>query len=122
MSNQQKTDFDQHDLKTQEQEHWLILGDALNRLRKNPDFKLVIEENYLRNSVLSKVSLLAVDQIKKEGRRVDLFEDIVAASSLYNWFLMVDGFAEGARNPILSDAEEEEIMKKEKHNATAGLN
>ena len=34
----------QADLAVVEQEHHLVMGEALNRLRNNPDFKTVITE------------------------------------------------------------------------------
>ncbi len=102
MSNQQE----QQVLETGESlEHALVMGEALDRLRKNPDFKTVITEGYLEGKVLASVSLLAVPQIKASNRRPNIMEDLVAASNLQYFLQMVDQAHEGAKNPILSDEE-----------------
>ncbi|NOQ48195.1 MAG: hypothetical protein GQ576_03515 [Methanococcoides sp.] len=82
----------------------------MNRLRKNPDFQLVIENGYLRDKVLASFSLLAVPQIKKEGHRPDIMEDLVAGSNLKYYFAMIDNAYEGCTNPIPSDSEEEALL------------
>ena len=106
----------QADLAVVEQEHHLVMGEALNRLRNNPDFKTVITEGYLGDKVTASVSLLAVPQIKEQGKRADIMEDLIAGSNLQYFFMQVDQFYEGAKNPILSD-EEEEAME-----AMGGIN
>lgn len=108
MSNQEN---DQMNLQVQEMEHHLIMGEALNRLRLNPDFQTVILNGYLRDKQLASFSLLAVPQEKERGRRPDIFEDMIAGSNLQYFFSMVDGFYEGAKNPILSDEEEQAILE-----------
>jgi hypothetical protein len=97
------------ELEMAEMDHHVKMGEALNRLRQNEDFKTLILHGYLEQSVLAKVSLLAVDQIKQQGRRPDIMEDLIAASNLQNFFLMIDNFYEGAKNPAMSDEELEEI-------------
>jgi hypothetical protein len=97
------------ELETVEQEHHLVMGEALNRLRMNPDFKMVIMDGYLRDKQLASFSLLAVPQEKQAGRRPDIFEDMIAGSNLMFFFKMIDQFYQGAKDPVLSD-EEEELM------------
>ena len=82
------------------------MGEALTRLKSNPDFQLVILDGYLKDGVLDSVSLLAVPQIKKEGRRTDVMEDLIAASNLSYFFQMTEMLYQGAVNPVLSDDEE----------------
>lgn len=89
--------------------HDLKMGEALNRLKNNPDFQMVILDGYLKDKVLASVSLLAVPQIKKEGRRTDVMEDLISASNLEYFFQMVEALHEGAVNPVLSDEEEAEL-------------
>ncbi len=93
-------------LETIEIEHHLQMGEALNRLRENPDFQKVIMEGYLKDKVLASVSMLAVPQIAEQNRRPGVMEDLISASNLQYFFQMVDNFYEGAKNPILSDEEE----------------
>lgn len=72
------------------------LGEALYRLEKNKDFQLVISEGYMKEKALDSVSLLAVDQIKKQGVRPDIMEDLVAISNLGEYFRMLKNFHAGA--------------------------
>ena len=88
-------------------EHHLTMGEALDRLRQNPDFKTVILNGYLKEKVLASVSLLGVPQEK--ARRVDVMEDLIAGSNLQYFFSMVDQFHHGAKDPVLSDEEEAEL-------------
>jgi hypothetical protein len=90
-------------------DHHLEMGEALERLRANPDFQKVVMEGYLGMKVNASVSLLAVPQIKKAGERTDVMEDLISASNLMFFFSMVDQFYAGAKNPVLSDDEEAEI-------------
>ena len=89
----------------------LLMGEALERLERNPDWKLVIEEGYLQDSVLNSMSLLAVPQLRND--RGGVMEDLVAASNLKYYLLTLKNFYEGAKNPILSDEEEEELAQAE---------
>ena len=97
MSNQEERDFA------------IELGNALNRLRENPDFKLVIEDGYFRDKALDSVSLLGVPQIKEQNRRGDVIEDLVAISNLQYYFRMIDSMYQGAADPILTDEEMEQM-------------
>lgn len=99
----------QHELEILEVDHHRVMGESLNRLRDNPDFKAVILDGYLRDKALASVSLLAVPAIKKAGERGDIMEDLVAASNLQYFFQTIDAFYEGATDPILSDEEEAEF-------------
>lgn len=93
-----------------EVDHNIAMGEALARLKKNPDFKKLVLDGYLKEKALASVSLLAVPQIKAEGRRTDLMEDLIASSNLSYWFMMVEQAYEGAKNPTLSDEEEAELQ------------
>lgn len=106
MSNQPNKDILQPSPET---DHHLAMGEALNRLRGNPDFIRVITEGYLRDKALASVSLLAVPQERE--RRVGVMEDLVASSNLQYFFAMVDQFYLGAKDPVLSDEEEAELAE-----------
>jgi len=103
----------QEELETIDTEHHLLQGEALDRLRKNPDFQTVIMENYLERKVLASVSLLGVPQISEKGGRPGIMEDLISASNLQYFFAMIDNLHEGCKNPILSDEEEQEILDAE---------
>ena len=97
------------ELETVEQEHHLVIGEALMRLRKNHDFQTVILDGYLKDKVLASVSLLGVPQISEHGKRPGVMEDLVSASNLQYFFSQIEGFYEGAKNPTLTDDEEAAI-------------
>jgi len=94
----------------QDTEHAVKLGEALRNLRKNNDFKVLIEEGYLKDKALASVSLLAVPQIKSKGLRPDIMEDLVSASNLQYFLEMVENAYVDATDPIYSDEEEKEIL------------
>ena len=78
--------------------------EALERLEKNPDFQKVIKEGYLKKSVLDSVSLLAHPSIKQQGQRPDVMEDLVAASNLNFYLLMLKNKGQAA----LADLDEDD--------------
>ena len=104
--------------RTAEVEHAIKMGEALNRLRQNPDFQTLILDGYLKDKALASVSLLAVPQIKEQGRRTDIMEDLVASSNLEYFFSMVDNQYLGAKDPVLSDEEQAELEKEQAEGAT----
>ena len=102
------------ELETAELEQYVVMGEALERLRKNPDWNLVIEEGYLKDKPLASVSLLAVPQVQAEGRRPGLIEDLISCSNLNYFFGMIEQFHAGATaDPVLSDEEEAELQAQE---------
>lgn len=97
----------------------LLMGEALLRLEKNPDFKMVIEEGYLKESVLNSMSLLGVPQMR--DNRTSIMEDMISAANLKYYLHTLKQFYKGAINPILSDEEEEELEKAQmESNANTG--
>jgi hypothetical protein len=112
MSNPEQTQ-EQIELETIEINHHLEMGEALLRLEQNPDFKKVILDGYFREKALASVSLLAVPQIKQQGQRPDIMEDLVATSNLQYFFQTIHNFYQGAKAPILSDEEEQELQAAE---------
>ena len=93
----------------QETEHAIKMGQFLNTLKDREDFRTLIIEGYLKDKVLASVSLLAVPQIKSQGLRPDIMEDLVAASNLSYFLQMVENAYVDATAPTFSDAEEEEL-------------
>ena len=106
------------ELETIEMEHHLEMGEAWNALKENPHFQKVIMDGYLKNKVLASVSLLAVPQISDQGRRPGVMEDLISASNLQYFFKQIEDFYEGAKNPILSDEEEEELAAEQEREGT----
>jgi len=96
------------ELETTDIEQYVKLGEALERLRKHPDFKLVIMTNYIEQKALSAVSLLAVPAIKKRGERPDVMEELVSISNLQYYFAMIENFYEGAKQDLSGELDEED--------------
>lgn len=88
------------ELETVDVSYWADQLDALERLQKNPDFKKIITDGYIKTKALDSVSLLAVPSIKTQGQRPDIMEDLVAISNLQYHFLMVKNLGEGARQEM----------------------
>lgn len=106
MSNHENDSLDApYDFATVNQDHHLDMGEAWLRLQRNGDFKKIIMEGYLTQKTLASTSLLAVPQ--ERNRRVEIMEDLIAGSNLQFYFKMIENFYEGAKDPILSDDEEE---------------
>lgn len=108
MSNSEQ---EQIELETISIEHAITMGEAWLRLQRNGDFKKIIMKGFLNEKVLASTSLLAVPQIKDNGLRPGVIEDLIAASNLQYFFKIIEHEYEGAKNPILSDQEEEELEK-----------
>jgi len=119
MSNSEQAE---HDLMTASLDHAISMGEAWLRLQKNGDFKKVIMNGYLRDKVLASHSLLAVPQIKDKGRRQDVIEAMIASSNLGYFFKIIEHEYEGAKNPVLSDDEEQEMAKLAAEEAAGALN
>ena len=109
MSNQNES----VELETTEIEHYVDMGQALDRLRNNADFKKVILDGYFRDKAADSVSLLSLPVIKKRNERGDIMEDLVAISNLQFFFMTIDQMHQAAVEPILSDNEEAEIAAQE---------
>jgi len=109
MSNQNES----VELETTEIEHYVDMGQALDRLRNNEDFNKVILDGYFKDKAADSVSLLSLPVIKKRGERGDIMEDLVAISNLQFFFMTIDQMHQAAVEPILSDNEEAELAAQE---------
>lgn len=77
---------------------------ALERLKKNPDFQMVIMQGYFVDKAVDGVSLLANDQMIAQGHRPAIIEDLVGISSLQDYFIVIENL--GA--PMPEEDEEEQ--------------
>ena len=77
--------------------------EALQRLKDNKDFQVLILEGYLKEAAVDKVSLLATDYVRKNNIRGIIMEELVAISALEGYFEMVENL--GA--PINEEESEE---------------
>jgi hypothetical protein len=99
------------ELETADIDHHIEMGECLQRLKQNPDFQKLIMDGYLKEKALASVSLLGVPQ--ERDQRGSVLEDLVSTSNLGYWFMMIENFYEGAKNPTLSDDEEQELADAE---------
>jgi hypothetical protein len=86
-------------LETVDVSYWADQLDALERLEKNPDFKKVIVEGFIKSKALDSVSLLAEPSVK--GNRGEVMEDLVAISHLQYHLLMIQRLGAGARQDAI---------------------
>jgi len=103
--NQAKTDeIEEGLLEVPEAEtlYWVKLKEALDRLNKNEDFKLVIKQGYFKDKAINGVSLLATDYVRQNGLRNEVLETLVGISLLEDYFATVQSMG-----TISPDDEEE---------------
>ena len=73
-----------------ENQYWVDLWAALERLKQNKDFQKVILEGYFKDRAVNGVSLLAQEAIVSSGRRPAIIEDLIAISHLEDYFFTVE--------------------------------
>lgn len=73
-----------------ENEYWASMWESLRKLRSNPDFKRVILQGYFRDKAVNGVSLLAQDAVIANGQRSAVMEDLIAISSLEDFFITIE--------------------------------
>lgn len=88
------------ELETVENHQWVSRFESLERLNKNPDFINVISEGYIRDRSLNGVSMLANDNVKRQGQRGDVMEMLVAVSTLQDYFKMIKNLGAIAKDDM----------------------
>lgn len=88
------------ELETTDVSYWADQLDALERLERNPDFQKVFVEGYIKQKALDSVSMLAVPNVKSQGQRPEVMEDLVAISNLQYHLQMIHSLGEGARQEL----------------------
>lgn len=73
-----------------ENKYWVDMNLALSRLKENRDFKTVILDGYFKDKAINGVSLLARDAIIRNGERSAVMEDLIAISSLEDFFITIE--------------------------------
>ena len=76
--------------------------EALQRLKENKDFKLVVLEGYLKDSAVDKVSLLGTDYVVQNNLRGQVMEELVSISRFEGYLHMIEQL--GA--PVAEDDED----------------
>jgi hypothetical protein len=88
-----------------ENNYWMDMNMALERLESNEDFKKVILDGYFKDKAVNGVSLLATDYVKRGGFRGDIMEALVAISQLQDYFITIKN--KGAAPEVFEDEVEE---------------
>lgn len=86
-----------------ENQYWVDMWHSLERLQSNKDFQKVILQGYFKDKAVNGVSLLAQDAIVAGGHRSAVMEDLIAISSLEDFFVTIENLG-----TIPSEEEEEE--------------
>jgi len=72
-----------------ENQYWVELHNALERLHNNEDFKKVILEGYFKDKAIDGVSALANDYVIQNGKRTEVMEALIAISHLQDYFITI---------------------------------
>jgi len=89
------------ELETANNRYWVNMYNDLEALKRNKLFKKVILEGYLKDRAVALTSLLAQDHVVSNGHRSAVMEDLIAISSLEDFFMMIENLGN-----IPSDDEE----------------
>ena len=104
----------------QEASKQFALADALTRLHDNPDFKLLILEDYLQNEPMRLVHMLAENCIvygpNSEAQLRDNREQMIGVARLGSYFRNIYRIAEGAQKTIMSLEEAERTPSYQEEN------
>lgn len=73
-----------------ENQYWVDMWHSLERLQSNKDFQKVILQGYFKDKAVNGVSLLAQDAIVAGGHRSAVMEDLIAISSLEDFFVTIE--------------------------------
>jgi hypothetical protein len=73
-----------------ENRYWGDMWISLEKLKSNKDFQKVILEGYFKDKAVNGVSLLAQDAIVSGGLRTAVMEDLIAISSLEDFFITIE--------------------------------
>lgn len=93
---------DEQDILRVENEYWVNMNNALERLRQNDDFRTVILDGYFKDKAINGVSLLATEYVKRNNARSDVMEQLIAISALEDYFMTIENLG-----TIPSESEEE---------------
>lgn len=94
------------ELEMVEASYWANKLDDLEWLKNQKQFQSLILEGYFKDKAINGVSLLAHEAIKREGKRTDIFEQLVAISNLEDYFSTVTQLGNGAKADLFDDEPE----------------
>jgi len=80
----------EQELETTSNQYWVTMYNDLEALKQNKLFQKVILQGYLKDRAVDLTSMLAQDHVVNSGQRSAVMEDLIAISSLEDFFIMVD--------------------------------
>ena len=95
--------LDEQQLLEVENQYWVDMWAALERLKENKDFQKLILKGYFQDKAVNGVSLLAQDAVIAAGKRPAVIESLVAISHLEDFFIMVENIG-----TVIPDEDEED--------------
>lgn len=94
--------LEQEQLIEVENQYWVDMNHSLTELEKNPHFQKVVLSGYFKDLAVNQVSLLANDQIIREGKRGVIIESLTAISYLQDHFMTIKNLG-----TVIPDEEED---------------
>lgn len=73
-----------------ENQYWVNMWNDLCSLKEDERFKRVILDGYFKDKAINGVSLLARDDVVSNGHRSAVMEDLIAISSLEDFFISIE--------------------------------
>lgn len=73
-----------------ENQYWVNMWNDLRSLKEDERFKRVILDGYFKDKAINGVSLLARDDVVSNGHRSAVMEDLIAISSLEDFFISIE--------------------------------
>lgn len=100
--------------------YWYELSLALERLKNNPDFKLVFLDGYMKKFAIDKVSLLYTEM---QPQRVQVMEKLVAIANFESYMHLINHLADAYKTQLKEEQEraKNEIEAKKKGVKDAGF-
>ena len=87
--------------------YWIEQAEALELLKKDPNFIKVISEGYFKEKAVRGTSLLATDYVKANGVRTDVMEGLIAISALEDHFKVIETMGGIAKQNVSGELDED---------------
>lgn len=88
------------------------LGEALERLERNKDFKLVFDEEFFKQESLRQVSLLSDPAFQTPHMQASIISDMRASATVQAFFRLVYRNASAAQQAVLDSEEQLESIRR----------
>lgn len=105
------TEVQQIQLTLDEAKKKVKLGEALERLERNKDFKLLIDEEFLKQESIRQVSLLSDPAFQTPHMQASIVADMRAGSTLQAFFRLVSRNASMSAQAVHDSEEQLAIIR-----------